>query len=201
MKIQRIDISIHAPRGGSDANDPGAVPAAGNFNPRSPWGERLDPLQPTIRQREFQSTLPVGGATPVSRSKSVMTSEFQSTLPAGGATETYDKPPTLSDISIHAPRGGSDLPSPFLTVLTFLFQSTLPAGGATKPEKLTPGRLVFQSTLPAGGATLVVQLLHRSFCISIHAPRGGSDTAKIAIHRRTGNFNPRSPRGERQSLL
>ena len=40
VKIQRIDISIHAPRGGSDANDPGAGFANENFNPRSPWGER-----------------------------------------------------------------------------------------------------------------------------------------------------------------
>ena len=83
---ERRDISIHAPRGGSDRlslQNPrrqfsfqSTLPVGGattrsdfrpftafNFNPRSPWGER-----PVRRQRLyvfpiFQSTLPVGGAT------------------------------------------------------------------------------------------------------------------------------------------
>ena len=56
-------ISIHAPRGGSD----GAYALPGrldpDFNPRSPWGERPACLPQTIQGPEFQSTLPVGGAT------------------------------------------------------------------------------------------------------------------------------------------
>ena len=34
-------ISIHAPRGGSDDKCPGNGNSANDFNPRSPWGERL----------------------------------------------------------------------------------------------------------------------------------------------------------------
>ena len=34
-------ISIHAPRGGSDAVSAQALPVILHFNPRSPWGERL----------------------------------------------------------------------------------------------------------------------------------------------------------------
>ena len=58
-------ISIHAPRGGSDQLRWPPCPRKPNFNPRSPWGERLPTRGcatlpwPVI----FQSTLPVGGAT------------------------------------------------------------------------------------------------------------------------------------------
>ena len=62
----RLDslISIHAPRGGSDSDQAAAEKAAADFNPRSPWGERpylAAVVSPSI---SFQSTLPVGGATP-----------------------------------------------------------------------------------------------------------------------------------------
>ena len=84
--LETIEISIHAPRGGSDLcfrNAPG-VPghfnprspwgerpqlSVGrdddmyNFNPRSPWGERLSGKPGRIAGNLFQSTLPVGGAT------------------------------------------------------------------------------------------------------------------------------------------
>ena len=56
----------------------------------------------------------------------------------------------------------------------------------------------FQSTLPARGATYSFLAARRHSSISIHAPRTGSDEY---IHRRTfkrtANFNPRSPHGER----
>ena len=35
-----MDISIHAPRGGSDGQGLCPFPALLDFNPRSPWGER-----------------------------------------------------------------------------------------------------------------------------------------------------------------
>ena len=58
--------------------------------------------------------------------------------------------------------------------------------------------LRFQSTLPARGATYSFLAARRHSSISIHAPRTGSDEY---IHRRTfkrtANFNPRSPHGER----
>ena len=56
-------ISIHAPRGGSD---PFWLPhhaADEHFNPRSPWGERPFVLTSKSLSSRFQSTLPVGGAT------------------------------------------------------------------------------------------------------------------------------------------
>ena len=79
----------------------------------------------------------------------------------------------------------------------------------------------FQSTLPAGGATMTIHQNDKDARISIHAPRGGSDqkattefdAKAISIHAPRGgsvlllvqiiphritDFNPRSPRGERQ---
>ena len=58
-----IVISIHAPRGGSDVWAAVVLVLHHNFNPRSPWGERLEDERNTLEQQVFQSTLPVGGAT------------------------------------------------------------------------------------------------------------------------------------------
>ena len=79
-----------------------------NFNPRSPCGERRyhdDIMQAGM---EFQSTLPVWGATLRRREPGGPAAGFQSTLPVWGATL---------------------LPSAQATAA--LFQSTLPVWGAT----------------------------------------------------------------------
>ena len=80
-----IAISIHAPREGSDA----------------------DFIQLALAFLQFQSTLPVRGAT-TDISQAVETSSFQSTLPVRGATTG-------------GRQAGAYIP----------FQSTLPVRGAT----------------------------------------------------------------------
>ena len=80
-----VDISIHAPRGGSDNHLIGYFTPCGDFNPRSPWGERR-----------------------VNPDKSDGVIIFQSTLPVGGATSAELDEQAAQVISIHAPRGGSD---------------------------------------------------------------------------------------------
>ena len=213
-------ISIHAPRGGSDtaASAPRHTPS--DFNPRSPWGERLIQDCDEISGQLFQSTLPVGGATIWE-------------LPPVGATR----------ISIHAPRGGSDIQavkvkisesdfnprSPWgerpaardMTPSIPLFQSTLPVGGATKEDAekvlksaisihaprggsdpaedtVKPLSPSFQSTLPVGGATRLFLAPPPVEEISIHAPRGGSDPLLLLPVLTVIYFNPRSPWGERR---
>ena len=101
-------ISIHAPREGSDRLDAFRYLAVHNFNPRSPWRERRRPYFHFLRIREFQSTLPVKGAT-------ILFSPFIES----------------ANISIHAPREGSDHGCPRCIVCIGLFQSTLPVKGAT----------------------------------------------------------------------
>ena len=59
-----LDISIHAPRVGSDDLLNGALSNIDDFNPRSPCGERLVFFYIRRDKELFQSTLPVWGATP-----------------------------------------------------------------------------------------------------------------------------------------
>ncbi len=168
-------ISIHAPRVGSDPPRKFRWFSRPYFNPRSPCGER-----------QIHYGLP---APPC---------KFQSTLPVWGATVHFFDLLVSQGISIHAPRVGSDEiariksrfnryfnpRSPCGERLTRLrkhskvsaFQSTLPVWGATvRPAtyfeaaadfnprspcgerlrliKANSGKILFQSTLPVWGAT------------------------------------------------
>ena len=82
---QANNISIHAPRGGSDKQLTARSIRTTNFNPRSPWGERRTLYKTPDHRLLFQSTLPVGGATVLFVAGN-QNSGFQSTLPVGGAT-------------------------------------------------------------------------------------------------------------------
>ena len=102
------DISIHAPREGSDGVN----------------------LMQGLSIGIFLSTLPARGATcqvfllPPS-------SIFLSTLPARGATGVAIGAAEHRVISIHAPREGSDTLTQEIDTYEDLFLSTLPARGAT----------------------------------------------------------------------
>ena len=96
---------------------------------------------------------------------------------------------------------GSDLAQDIHAFGSFVFQSTLPAWGATQYPSIYFTSFIFQSTLPAWGATFERE---KSVClvgISIHAPRMGSDKCSCALSRSYTYFNPRSPHGERRSIL
>ena len=170
------NISIHAPREGSDRT----------------------PRLTLIGKKLFQSTLPARGATPDGGTEQFGNYDFNPRSPRG------ERPPRWWDssewrrISIHAPREGSD-PSSFRSDTTMMrFQSTLPARGATTrpPCNIAPMLIsihapregsdaaasdsaadcsIFQSTLPARGATRWRWSILRINIISIHAPREGSD--------------------------
>ena len=102
------EISIHAPRTGSDCAGRNGRTEQQDFNPRSPHGERPGPH---------------------STNKNAIS--FQSTLPARGATVVVKVPICRAAISIHAPRTGSDEHDLSVPCLRRQFQSTLPARGAT----------------------------------------------------------------------
>ena len=125
---------------------------------------------------EFQSTLPVRGATicqvgdlvhhqisihaPREGSDDQKIEniacyyKFQSTLPVRGATRCAGCNAGFSAISIHAPREGSDLQN-FIShfIISLKFQSTLPVRGATPNTHTCINQHKFQSTLPVRGAT------------------------------------------------
>ena len=58
---------------------------------------------------------------------------------------------------------------------------------------------LFQPSLPARGATLLPGSGRSAEAISTLAPREGSDPNRRWRSRRSPNFNPRSPRGERHA--
>ena len=59
----QLNISIHAPRTGSDKSSAPLATTAANFNPRSPHGERRIMAAIVTLEEIFQSTLPARGAT------------------------------------------------------------------------------------------------------------------------------------------
>ena len=65
MIFSLLVISIHAPRAGSDRIRRRDHPRFLHFNPRSPCGERLCPTCAWRLSLQFQSTLPVRGATTI----------------------------------------------------------------------------------------------------------------------------------------
>ena len=109
MGTQEFQISIHAPRTGSDNRRRRAYDRRKQyFNPRSPHGERLLPPAPAAR------LLPISIHAPRT-----------------GSDAFCDFSPVQARISIHAPRTGSDAHAGMLHVIGWIFQSTLPARGAT----------------------------------------------------------------------
>ena len=126
-----MDISIHAPRVGSDNMLCVLLCTRQYFNPRSPCGERRFTLYDVaaalyisihaprvgsddtmtahgIAHGLFQSTLPVWGATTQWIKQLDSIYRFQSTLPVWGATPKRAHKQKYLTISIHAPRVGSD---------------------------------------------------------------------------------------------
>ena len=85
-----LDISIHAPRKGSDGSFIRLTTEEACFNPRSPQGERRVVHPSHNRGGMFQSTLPARGAT-VDLFEVLRLVQFQSTLPARGATAKVHK--------------------------------------------------------------------------------------------------------------
>ena len=169
-----------------------------NFNPRSPWGERLNSMVPEGLRFLFQSTLPVGGATWYNQ-KGRSQNNISIHAPRGGSDKISlrhtksikdfnprspwgERPPGYGlvfvglKISIHAPRGGSDDLNSSKELNPILFQSTLPVGGSDFPGRGRETiRINFNPRSPWG------ERLSRNLFkivpgnISIHAPRGGSD--------------------------
>ncbi len=76
-------ISIHAPRMGSDSGRYAPLPCIPYFNPRSPDGERLVSFAACRQRARFQSTLPGWGATGSSLVRLAARSDFNPRSPDG----------------------------------------------------------------------------------------------------------------------
>ena len=129
--MDELEISIHAPRTGSD---------------KAIWDE--------LCKMRISIHAPRTGSDDERRIPCRFRLLFQSTLPARGATLIQPPRKRYPSISIHAPRTGSDVRNQMRANRAIQFQSTLPARGATASKTRCVCSRRFQSTLPARGATV-----------------------------------------------
>ena len=123
-------ISIHTPLAGSDVMTGRLTYAWLDFNPHSPCGERHENTTPPPTEEEFQSTLPLRGAT--------MPKFF-----------VWDR----LRISIHTPLAGSDKPTNQPVHEAYYFNPHSPCGERPGEKRQMAKLIIFQSTLPLRGAT------------------------------------------------
>ena len=217
-------ISIHAPRTGSDPNTHPNNRFSTPFQSTLPARGATQPFFFVGVTSRFQSTLPARGATWLSPFESRSASNFNPRSPHGERPTYISVEREGRRISIHAPRTGSDRLIIGSPTDERRFQSTLPARGATSTRPrctahraisihaprtgsdLSPGTGGHHEAIsihaPRTGSDLTARNQRTATgAISIHAPRTGSDTAQHPDSPRGGHFNPRSPHGERQKDL
>ena len=152
------------------------LPCPWNFNPRSPCGERLIGATVMALLDDFNPRSPCGERlTPVDLIGTTILISIHA--PLAGNDADYLESAEVSSISIHAPLAGNDL---------FFFCCCNDSG-------------IFQSTLPLRGTTVMATLDDPAALISIHAPLAGNDAVLVSQSPAHGDFNPRSPCGERPS--
>ena len=155
-QTKQEQISIHAPREGSDCVSIHIILTRSDFNPRSPRGERLTQAAFGAESlSHFNPRSPRGERQP-NDYMYTPTEQFQSTLPARGATDMgIIAKKRWIDFNPRSPLGERQYAAWWLRCRC-PFQSTLPARGATlilSPS--TYSVFTFQSTLPARGATSI----------------------------------------------
>ena len=164
------------------------------FQSTLPCGERLDLCAPGHGPGQFQSTLPVRGATNSACPPMYPGTDFNPRSPCGERLQQANK--RLGDVIYFNPRSpcGERL-SGFRSVADLpRFQSTLPVRGATGvPLLRASGMADFNPRSPCGERRRAVPLAVSAAIISIHAPRAGSDHSSLA-GRRTGNISIHAPR-------
>ena len=154
MVLLDLFISIHAPRVGSDWKHSRKSCHRRHFNPRSPCGERPKRDDKFNTRKEFQSTLPVWGAT-MGRvgEKPWRITAFQSTLPVWGAT--------VLDGEIPVNQGN--------------FNPRSPCGERPRSRASRASPTDFNPRSPCGERPVRRRASKGADGISIHAPRVGSD--------------------------
>ena len=171
---QLKQVSIHAPREGSDnmtRPSAAAIPVSIHA-PRE--GSDLLPSPSLPNASAFQSTLPVKGAT-VRFTVRVPLTRFQSTLPVKGATGDAGLDENVTVVSIHAPREGSDLSVSFLRFRSKRVSIHAPREGSDRGWRTHQWCYRVSIHAPREGSDGVAIRPGNAIAVSIHAPREGSD--------------------------
>ena len=150
----------------------------------------------------FQSTLPARGATRWCKQVLIVNLNFNPRSPRGERRLTASNDRHRAYISIHAPREGSDRLTCWIIIRWWTnFNPRSPRGERLHQKH---GRVRSHSIsihAPREGSDAMLLLISRCRpSISIHAPREGSDKKVLQNLLTSGDFNPRSPRGERHSF-
>ena len=123
---------------------------------------------------EFQSTLPVKGAT-LRRKRQADVFRVSIHAPGEGSDSVNHHNAPVLDVSIHAPGEGSDLPARSSGCHRVWFQSTLPVKGATTTAPIDRSQHPVSIHAPGEGSDVSALFVFRGFGVSIHAPGEGSD--------------------------
>ena len=124
----------------------------GNFNPRSPCGERPPASKPNLVVLDFNPRSPCGERLSNNRLYPCRR-RFQSTLPMRGATRYLSPFYVNQHISIHAPHAGSDKGIHYRCQCDYNFNPRSPCGERRGQRQRKIRKPEFQSTLPMRGAT------------------------------------------------
>ena len=129
----------------------------------------------SISSQQFQSTLPLRGATGSWTTPSIFIGYFNPHSPCGERRTLKRVNPKILSISIHTPLAGSDISTPVNSSRKYDFNPHSPCGERqfSRSYKLTYDK--FQSTLPLRGATESDGNEQFYVLISIHTPLAGSD--------------------------
>ena len=166
------------------------------------WGATLQRISRQLPIVEFQSTLPVWGATSVHTAVYDSLRNFNPRSPCGERQAVYrERKIILKNFNPRSPCGERHQKY-ILNKSSNTFQSTLPVWGATC-GLMTIGFCLrpFQSTLPVWGATLSTSHQTATLQFQSTLPVWGATAALPLAHVHALYFNPRSPCGERPAIV
>ena len=192
----------------------------GYFNPRAPYGARLNAIVGFIFNTLFQSTRPIRGATSIRDRVRTNLRNFNPRAPCGARRGRPQRVTGASPISIHAPHTGRDCLPGGRRPPPVDFNPRAPYGARRRvyaaqrqPDRISihaphtgrdpfgytieGKRYVFQSTRPIRGATGLSPLRR---CLPPYFNPRAPYGARPGLHRQRsagGNFNPRAPYGAR----
>ena len=147
-------ISIHAPRTGSDTTDGDAQAPPRKISIHAPrTGSDARPTMTAARSRRISIHAPRTGSDTQSAPKISPPCRFQSTLPARGATRTATHKRRRERFQSTLPARGATGSTTTALATTSYFNPRSPHGERRQGGGDSTPRKAFQSTLPARGAT------------------------------------------------